>query len=135
MTVFQTMGRGCRTKMNTTFFITNDVLNIFSCSYFLQKNVFSEKTSKNGFLLGGRSTGRGRRTMEDHFEASCTQTITKKVRKRKKNLWRRKLVRREIFRNIEVPIENCLQQGPWVTVGPVRSHLTTKMNITFFIRN
>ncbi len=29
----------------------------------------------------------------------------------------------------------CLQQGRWVTVRPVRGHRTTKMNITFFIRN
>ncbi len=29
----------------------------------------------------------------------------------------------------------CLQHGHWVTVRPVRGHLTPKINITFSIRN
>ncbi len=47
-----------------------------------------------------------------------------------KNLWRRKCVRREIFRNDFIcNTSNC------VTVRPVRGHLTPKMNIAFSIRN
>ncbi len=62
----------------------------------------------------------------------------------KKNLWRRKCVRREIFRNVEVRIEGGLapfnpyfvcNTSNYVTVRPVRGHVIPKMNIAFFIRN
>ncbi len=48
-----------------------------------------------------------------------------------KNLWRRKCVRRAIFRNVDFlcNTSNC------VTVRLLRSHLSPKMNIAFFIRN
>ncbi len=59
-----------------------------------------------------------------------------------KNPWRRKCVRRVIFRKGEVgirppPVQPLpgLQHGCWVAVRPARAHLTLKMNITFFIRN
>ncbi len=62
----------------------------------------------------------------------------------KKNLWRRKCVRRTIFRNVEVRVEGgfapfnpyfVCNKSNCVTVRPVRGHLTPKMNIPFFIRN
>ncbi len=56
----------------------------------------------------------------------------------KKNLWRRKCVRRAIFRNVEVAPFNpyfVCNTFNCVTVRPVRCHLTPKMNIAFFIRN
>ncbi len=65
-------------------------------------------------------------------------------RRDKKNLWRRKCVRRAIFRNVEVRVERGFAPfNPYfvcnasncVTVRPVRGHLTPKMNIAFFIRN
>ncbi len=57
----------------------------------------------------------------------------------KKNLWRRKCVRRAILRNVEVGVEGgnpyfVCNTSNCVTVRPVRGHLTPKMNIAFFIR-
>ncbi len=55
-----------------------------------------------------------------------------------KNLWRRKCVRRAIFRNVEVRVEVgyfVCNTSHCVTVRPVRGHLAPKMNIAFFIRN
>ncbi len=58
----------------------------------------------------------------------------------KKNLWRRKCVRREIFRTVEVRVEGGFSLfNPYfvcntfncVTVRPVRGHLTPKMNTAF----
>ncbi len=43
---------GMATKMNITFFMGNEVLNIFSCNNFFQKNsIFEESKEKN---VGGR---------------------------------------------------------------------------------
>ncbi len=65
----------------------------------------------------------------------------------RKNLWRRKCVRRTIFRNVEVRVERgegdfapfnhyfVCNTSNCVTVRPVRGHLTSKINIAFFIRN
>ncbi len=56
--------------------------------------------------------------------------------KRRKNLWGRKCVRREIFWTVErVTFTLYLGNGHWVTVRPVRGHLTPIMNITFIIRS
>ncbi len=61
-----------------------------------------------------------------------------------KNLWRRKCVRRVIFRNLEVMVEGgfalfnpyfVCNTSNCVTVRPVKGHLTQKMNIAFFIWN
>ncbi len=54
--------------------------------------------------------------------------------KYQKKLWRRRCVRRVIFRNVEVHLLP-LQHSHWITMRPVRSHLTPKMKLTFFIRN
>ncbi len=58
---------------------------------------------------------------------------------KRKNLWRRKCVRREIFRNVEVRVEGgayfIYNTSSCVTVRPVRGLLTPKMNIAFFIRS
>ncbi len=62
----------------------------------------------------------------------------------KKNLWRRKYVRRAIFRKVKVRVEGgkapfnpyfVCNTSNCVTVQPARGHLTPKMNIAFFIRN
>ncbi len=43
-------------------------------------------------------------------------------------------VSRGIFRNVKVR-NLTLKHGRWVTVRPVRAHLTPKMNIIFFVAN
>ncbi len=61
-----------------------------------------------------------------------------------KNHWRRKCVRRAIFRTVNGRVEGS--EAPFnlyfvcntsncVTVRPVRGHVAPKMNIAFFIRN
>ncbi len=61
-----------------------------------------------------------------------------------KNLWRRKSVRRGIFRNAEVKVEGDEAPASTLTLFATRppsvslcdlGHLTPKMNIAFFIRN
>ncbi len=61
-----------------------------------------------------------------------------------KNLWRRKCVRRAIFRKVGVRVEGdfapfnsyfVCNTSNCVTVRPVRGHLTPKMNIAFSVKN
>ncbi len=84
------------------------------------------------------------------FIAKCNIIFPVSVNERKekikneKNLWRRKCVRRGIFRTVEVKVEG--DEAPFnpyfvcntsncVTVRPDRGHLTLRINIAFFIRN
>ncbi len=62
----------------------------------------------------------------------------------KKKIWRRKCVRRAIFRNVDIRVERgfapfnphfVCNTSNCVTVRSGRGHLTPKMNVAFFIRN
>ncbi len=102
---------------------------------------FERKTGKRRRLIF-RYEFNIARTIPDEFFFNKDNKISRLTKK--KNLWRRKCVRRAIFWTVEVKVEG--DEDPFnpyfvcntsncVTVRPIRSQLTPKMNIAFFIWN